>query len=192
MPDFIVVYQQGAQLVAQQGPNANHTFTASTGSGANSAAAILSGQSGKYAALPLLGGIQASLTTQTGITNGDLTFTSNVASPAGNNIRVRYIVAGASTPLTVTVAGNDITVNVATNASSVGTSTATQIRDAVNASTAAAALLSAALAPNNDGTGVIVAAAAFAFTNLSGGSTGAAVVENIVVAPATTNTVTTL
>lgn len=192
MPDFVVVQVPGTRLVAVQGPNANGTFTAVDGSGANSQAAIGLGVSGKYAAFPVLGAIQASLTTQTAIANGDLKFTANYPGPNGNIIRVRYVVAGASTPLSVSVSGNDITVNGQTNGSSVGISTATQIRDAVNASTPAAALVNAALAPNNDGTGVIVAAAAFAFTNLVSGANGAAVVESITVAPATTNLPTTL
>lgn len=192
MPDFVVIQVNGTTLVAVQGPNTNHTFTAVDGSAANSAAAIQQGVSGKYASFPLLGAIQASLITQTTITNGDLQFTANYPGPNGNNIRIRYVVAGANTPLTVAVAGNDITVNVATNGASAGTSTALQIRDAVNASTPAAALVNASLAPNNDGTGVIVAAAAFAYTNLSGGANGAAVVEQVVVAPATTNNPTTL
>lgn len=191
MPDFVVVQSQGNKLVAIQGPNANGTFTATDPTAANAAAAIQQAQSGKYSAFGVLGAAQASLTTQTAIPNGELKFTANFPGPAGNNIRVRYVVAGNNTPLTVAVTGNDITVNVATSAGGVGTSTAIQIRDAINASTTAAALVSAALAPNNDGTGVIVAAAAFAYTNLQGGSNGAAT-ETVTVAPAAQNTPTTL
>jgi len=89
-------------------------------------------------------------------------------SSASNNIRIRYVVAGASTPLTVSVSSNDITVNVATNGSSAATSTAAQVAAAVLASTPAMALLgSVDNAPGNDGTGVV---AALGFTNLAGGA----------------------
>lgn len=111
---------------------------------------------------------RGALTTALAGTNNDLTFTSTVADSAGNSVRVRYVVAGVSTPLSVSVAGNDITVNVATNGASAATSTAAQVRDAVNASAAASALVAAANAAGNDGTGVV---AALAFTNLTGGVT---------------------
>lgn len=112
----------------------------------------------------------ATLTTALAGVQNDLTFTSRAArhqQESGNAVRVRYVVAGASTPLTVAVAGNDITVNVATSSGSVATSTAAQVRDAVNASVPASALVTAALATGNDGTGVV---AALAYTNLTGGS----------------------
>ena len=109
----------------------------------------------------------ASLTTALSGTNNDLTYTAVKYGPAGNNIRVRYVVAGASTPLSVAVSGNDITVNVATNGSSAATSTAAQVRDAVNANVDAGRLVRAENATGNDGTGVV---AALAYTALSGGS----------------------
>lgn len=109
----------------------------------------------------------ASLTTALAGTNNDLKYTAKTAGVGGNSIRVRYVVAGASTPLTVSVSTNDITVNVATNGSSVATSTAAQVKTAVDASGPAAALVSVANANTDDGTGVV---AALAFTNLAGGS----------------------
>jgi hypothetical protein len=110
---------------------------------------------------------QASLTTALAGTQNDLTFTAVKFGESGNDIRVRYVVSGASTPLSVAVSGNDITVNVATNGSSAATSTAAQILAAVNASTDAARLVSAANATGNDGTGVVTA---LAYTNLTGGA----------------------
>lgn len=107
----------------------------------------------------------ATLTTA-GPANSNLTFTSKLAGTAGNAITVRYLVAGASTPLTVGVAGNAITVNVATSAGSAATSTGAQVRDAIRASGPASALVSVALASGNDGTAVV---GAFAATNLAGG-----------------------
>lgn len=117
------------------------------------------------------GGTKASATLTTALAgaNDDLTYTAKAGPPdyaAGNSVRVRYVVAGASTPLTVSVAGNDITVNVATTAGSVASSTALQVRDAVNASVPASALVTAALATGNDGSGVV---SALAFTTLAGG-----------------------
>lgn len=108
---------------------------------------------------------KASLTTALAGTNNDLLFTAFKGGADGNNIRVRYVVAGASTPLTVTNSGNDITVNVATNGSSAATSTSAQVRDAVNQ--AVHGLVKAENATGNDGTGVV---AALAFTNLTGGA----------------------
>ncbi len=99
--------------------------------------------------------------------NNDLVYTAKTGGPGGNNIRVRYVVAGASTPLTVVVEGYEITVNVATSAASAATSTATDVKYAVDAKADAAALVTVANAASNDGTGVV---AAFAFTNLAGGS----------------------
>lgn len=84
---------------------------------------------------------------------------------AGNSLRVRHVVAGASTPLSVSVSGNDITVNVATNGSSVATSTAAQVIAAVNAHADASKLI---FAQSNEGTGAGVVAAQ-AFANLTGG-----------------------
>jgi hypothetical protein len=112
----------------------------------------------------------ASLTTALAGNNNDLTFTSKAVKSAytsGNTVRVRYVVAGNNTALSVAVAGNDITVNVATDGGGAATSTAAQVRDAINASGPAAALVTAANAAGNDGTGVVVA---LAYTNLSGGS----------------------
>lgn len=110
--------------------------------------------------------LPASLTTALAGANNDLTYTAVTKGAAGNTIRVRYVVAGASTPLTVSVSVKDITVNVATDGASAATSTAAQVSAAIAASPAAAALVSVANATGNDGTGVV---AALAFTNLGGG-----------------------
>lgn len=109
---------------------------------------------------------KASLTTSLTGTNNDLTYTAKTEGTAGNATTVRYVVAGASTPLTVSVTGQAITVNVATNSGSTATSTAAQVRTAVLGSVPAAALVDVENASGNDGTGVVTALAA---TNLSGG-----------------------
>lgn len=111
--------------------------------------------------------VKATLTTAMSGTNNDITFTAKPGKGAtGNSIRVRVVVSGASTPLSVSVSSLDITINSATNGSSVATTTAAQAIAAVLASAPAAALVDAALAAGNDGTGVV---AAFAYTNLAGG-----------------------
>jgi hypothetical protein len=109
----------------------------------------------------------ATLTTALSGTNNDLTYTADTAGAAGNSIRVRYVVAGTGTALSVSVSTNDITVNVATDGSGNPTSTAAQVKTAVDASGAAAALVNTANATGNDGTGVV---AAMGYTNLSGGA----------------------
>jgi hypothetical protein len=114
---------------------------------------------------PLLN--QATLTTAIAGTNNDLTYTATQLGTPGNSVTITYVVAGVSTPLSVTVAGNAITVNVATNAGSAATSTATQVRDAVRANAAAAQLVGVDLAAGNDGTGVVAAMGA---TPLAGGT----------------------
>lgn len=111
-------------------------------------------------------GVQASLLTACAGADNDIVYTAKAVGKGGNSIRVAYVVAGANTPLTVVVAGNDITVNVATSAGSAATSTAAQVKAAVDGSAPAAALVSTAIAPSNTGTGVV---AAFALTNLTGG-----------------------
>jgi len=109
----------------------------------------------------------ATLTTAHAGTNNDLKFTAKPAGTVGNGYRVAFVVAGASTPLSIGLSGNDLTVNVQTNGSSVAISTAQQVMDAIKANAPASAKFEVALAPGNDGTGVV---AAQALTNLSGGT----------------------
>lgn len=111
----------------------------------------------------------ASLTTACAGTNNDLVYTAKTAGPGGNQTRVAYIVSGANTPLTVAVTGFDITVNVATNGSSVATSTSAQVKTAVEGNTDAARLVIVTHAASNNGTGVV---AAFSITALAGGGLG--------------------
>lgn len=111
----------------------------------------------------------ASLTTALTGSNNDLKYTSKASGSnysGGNSTRVRYVVAGANTALSVSVSGQDITVNVATDGSSAATSTAAQVKTAIEASAPAAALVTVANATGNDGTGVVTA---LAFTSLAGG-----------------------
>lgn len=108
---------------------------------------------------------KASLTTALTGTNNDLQYTAK--TDGASTVTVRYVVAGVSTPLTVSVAGSAITVNVATNGSSAAISTAAQVKTAVDGNGPASALVSVANAAGNDGTGVVTALAA---TPLTGGA----------------------
>lgn len=125
-------------------------------------------------------GGQASLTTSMAGANNDIVFRATKNGTGANSIRVAVVVAGANTVLSVAVSGNDITINSATNGSSVATTTADQAIAAVKASTQASALILAERAPGNDGSGVI---AAFSLTNLTGGSDSVLEGTNPVAAP---------
>lgn len=100
-------------------------------------------------------------------TNNDLLFKARYDGTAGNSLRVRIVVAGANTPLSVSQSGNDLTINSATSGASAATSTAAQVRDAVNGINPNDAKMRAELAPGNDGTGIVTA---LGFTNLAGGT----------------------
>lgn len=108
-------------------------------------------------------GAAAALSTAQG-SNKDLTFTARTPGGNGNLITVRYVIAGLNTALSIGVAGNAITVNVATDGAGAATSTADAIRDAINKDAAASALVRAERAASNNGTGVVAALTATALT----------------------------
>lgn len=110
---------------------------------------------------------KATLTTALTGTNNDLVFTAKQGGPGGNSIRVEYIVAGTNTLLSIAVRGYDITVNVATDGAGAATSTASQVKSALEANADATRLITIALAAANDGTGVVTA---LTLTALAGGS----------------------
>lgn len=113
----------------------------------------------------LIPSTQASLIVNGVDANGNVTYTAKNSGTGGNSVRVRHVVAGNNTPLTVAVSGNDITVNVATGSGGAATSTATQVAAAVTASGPASALVTATAG----GTGASVVGAV-AYTNLAGGT----------------------
>jgi|SRR5215471_1202015 len=110
---------------------------------------------------------KAALTTALTGTNNDLTFTAVNAGPAANQTQVAYINAGANQTLAVTVFGWLISVNLATDGSSVITSTASLVLAALQTSADVARLVTVTLASANDGSGLVTALSA---TNLAGGS----------------------
>jgi hypothetical protein len=121
-------------------------------------------------------------------TNNDLVFAAKATGPGGNGISVRYVNPNAnSAALGVTVATNAITVNLATDSEGAITSTAAQIKTAIEASTPANALVSVANAAANNGSGVVTALAA---TNLSGGVSAQAKTFLVAVTNGTAETTT--
>ncbi|MEV1131349.1 M14 family metallopeptidase [Agromyces sp. NPDC049794] len=84
----------------------------------------------------------------------------------GNDLRVAMADPGAAdSPLDVTVAGDDITVSLATNSAGAVTSTAAQVVAAINASPAASALVTAYTYRGNAGAGVVAPVAATALSD---------------------------
>lgn len=105
---------------------------------------------------------------QTALTGGnnDLTFTSAITDHT-TPVRVRYVdPAAVNGALSVSVSGNDVTVNLATNSTGTITSTAAQVKAAIEASTAASALVTVANKTGNNGSGVVTARG---YLTLSGG-----------------------
>jgi hypothetical protein len=108
---------------------------------------------------------RAALTTILTGTNNDLTFRAQRGGIAGNSITISYVdPTGNNVPLSVAVVSNAITVTLATDGVSAITSTAAQVRDAVNHSFASYGLVYAVLATGNDGTGLVTALASTALT----------------------------
>ncbi|MCW1926279.1 hypothetical protein OKA05_27240 [Luteolibacter arcticus] len=114
--------------------------------------------------------VAATLATNLSGSNNDLAFTAVLSGRLGNDVTVSYVSPGTNNAsLGVVVSGRDITVKVATNGSAAITSTAAQVKTALEASGAASALVTVANKASNDGSGVVTALTA---TALSGGAGG--------------------
>ncbi len=101
-------------------------------------------------------------------TNNDLTFIARTPGTTPT-ITVTYADPSANNAtLSVSVASQAITVNLATNGSGTITSTAAQIKSAIEAHAAANALVVVELAASNDGTGVVTAMSAQALAAPTG------------------------
>ncbi len=139
--------------------------------GANLAAGqtVAVGAEGKAVAAAAEG---TAATLETGVVaeNNRIKWTA-VTPGAKAGLKIVLAVAGANTPLSVTVAGEVITVHVATNGASAAISTAAQIINKVNETAAATALLIASNGGASNGTGVV---AAVAETALAGGTSATA------------------
>jgi len=81
-----------------------------------------------------------------------ITYTAVPVGTLGQDIRVRHVIAGNNTALSVAVASEDITVNLATDGAGAATSTVNQVVTAVNADGSASLLVEAS--PTSSGTGV--------------------------------------
>lgn len=110
-------------------------------------------------------GIGNRATLQVGTGNATQLFIARTPGTGGNAITIRYVVAGANTPLSVSVAGSAITVNVATNGASAPISKASDVRNAINFDKVAGPLVWVEPVEGSDATGTV---AAFGPTNLSG------------------------
>ena len=163
---FVSFYNPGSSSYEVANSSAaDRSWTASSGADANGQAALSTGKSGKYVSFPIDGVALASYLTTCTNAESNILYTSKVIGPNGALIRVRYVVSGTNTALSVSVSGNDITVNVATNGSGAATSTATQVKAAVDGSGPASALVTTAL--SGLGTGIVEA---FGYRNLQDGS----------------------
>lgn len=91
---------------------------------------------------------------------------SKVIGTPGDNTSLEIQVAGSNTPLSVSVATAAIVVASATGSGGAATSTARDIRDAINAHAAASALVYTKLTLGEDGSAI---PGALAHTHLSGG-----------------------
>nr|WP_157049483.1 hypothetical protein [Moorella glycerini] len=123
---------------------------------------------GKYA--KYVAATKATLTTGAVADNNAIVWTAKQAGVGGNNITITLVNNGASLPLkiqSVNVATKDITIQLATDAGGVVTSTAQQVIDLVKGDYAASSLVDVANATGSTGAGVVAAVAA---TNLAGGT----------------------
>jgi hypothetical protein len=120
------------------------------------------------------GQIQAQLVIHSTVINGNVTYTARPLGVLGNTIQVAQVNNGASLPLLVTVVGQDITVQLATDGLGVVTSTSNAVVAAIVASVPASALVVATA--ESLGTGL---AGVLPLTNLSGGAPNVPV-QNII------------
>ena len=102
------------------------------------------------------GGQFAQLVTDAAVANAGLVWTARVAGTGGNAITIQKVDPGAnSQALSVTVAGNAISVNLATSGTGLITSTAADVLGAVRANAAASALVHVELERGHNGTGLV-------------------------------------
>lgn len=156
MPNYLVLYWDTTKppngaWVPIVGPNSDTTFTAAKGEDAMGLASLQTRQQGKYGAFNVAQVPQAYLTTSFGSPNANFTVMAKQVGTNGTNIRLRIVVAGNNTVQSVSVSGNDITLNAATDASGNPTTTGSAAVTAINGNGPAAALVTAALAPGSSG-----------------------------------------
>ena len=112
---------------------------------------------------------KATLSTDLAGNDNDLKFTAKLKGHFGNTIKVAYVDPdAANAKLAVTVSGTTIAVSLATDANKAITSTAANVKAAIEAVPAAAALVTVANVAANSGAGVVAAMAATALANGAG------------------------
>jgi phage tail sheath protein FI len=111
--------------------------------------------------------VKATLLTGVVASNNALTITSKLAGALGNAISLELVNPGTnSASLAITVTGQAIRASLATSSGGAITTTAAQLKTAIEASTAANALVAVANTSTSTGAGAVAALAA---TSLSGG-----------------------
>lgn len=102
--------------------------------------------------------VQATMTTSQIGANNDLAFTAVPRGRLGNEILIIYSDPSANNAsLSVSVTGRTITMHLATGAGGAITTTAAQIKAAIEASPAASALVTVVNAPGSNGSGIVTA-----------------------------------
>jgi hypothetical protein len=112
---------------------------------------------------------RARLETGSAGANNGVVFTAREYGAAGNLSSVELVATGTSQSLAVSVSGNAVSVQLATDGGGSATTTAAELIAAVNAHAAAGLLVEAAHLSGSDGSGVPAGVSA---TNLSGGEAG--------------------
>jgi hypothetical protein len=116
------------------------------------------------------GGTKSALTTVLAGDNNDMVFTAVMAGVAGDSITIEYDdPSGNDVTLLVTVTALAIKVRLATGPAGAITSTAAEVKAAIDAHTTANLMVTVANAPANSGAGVVTEMAA---TPLAGGANG--------------------
>lgn len=126
------------------------------------------GKGFKVEAVGIVPTAQATAATNLAGADNDFNFTAVLAGRLGNDTRIRFVNPAANNAaLSVVVDGRDVTVNLATNGGGAITTTAAQVKTALDANPASAALITTVL--NGTGAGVVTALAWLSFSGGSGG-----------------------
>lgn len=116
------------------------------------------------------GAESSTLTTKLTGNNNDLVYSSVAKNETENSITVKYTDPyNNNQSLNISVSGKDINVSLATDSNGAITTTAAQIKTAIEANSSAHSLVTVANASENDGSGIVTA---MAKTNLTGGTVG--------------------
>lgn len=100
--------------------------------------------------------VAASFATNLPAANNDLVFLAVAPGAGGADVTIEYVdTFAANTPLAIGVVGNAITVTLATDGDNNITTTAAEVKAAIEASPAAAALVKVAFVSGNDGSGLV-------------------------------------